>query len=128
MPEESKSSPSESRPEEGKPKEMSGVDVLALTLAKILDKNGSKIVEKSMEILEEKVSRDKELEKIKEEHWYSTVKWTTILAGILLAIMGILSYVGKMSSDAIAFLLGTVAGYLFSILGNLVGRLQEKDS
>ena len=127
MPEESPSSP-ESKPEESTPREMSGIDVLALTLAKILDKNGSKIVERSLKILEEKVSKDKDLERIKEEHWYSTVKWTTILAGVLLAIMGILSYVGKMSSDAIAFLLGTVAGYLFSILGNLVGKLQEKQS
>ncbi len=73
------------------------------------------------------VSKEVELRKYK--YWSITVGVVSLLAVIL--IVGILYLAnGKvLSSEGVSFLLGTIAGYLFSVFGGLISSaLKSKES
>ncbi|BAD85551.1 hypothetical membrane protein [Thermococcus kodakarensis KOD1] len=80
------------------------------------------------DVREKDITSRKELELEKYRYWSRTVITLSILAITL--ISGVL-YLGNekvLSNEGVSFLLGTIAGYLFSILGGLIsgGVVREK--
>ncbi len=82
------------------------------------------------DVREKDITSRKELELEKYRYWSRTVITLSILAITL--ISGGVLYLGNekvLSNEGVSFLLGTIAGYLFSILGGLIsggGVVREK--
>ena len=72
------------------------------------------------------VSKDVELRKYK--YWTITVSVVSVLAIILIGGILYLANGKILSSEGVSFLLGTIAGYLFSVFGGLIsGTLKLKE-
>ncbi|NJE01848.1 hypothetical protein [Thermococcus sp. JdF3] len=71
----------------------------------------------------------KEVELRKYKYWTIAVVLVTALAVVLLGGVLYLANVKVLSSEGVSFLLGTIAGYLFSVFGGLISSaLKSKES
>ncbi len=70
----------------------------------------------------------KEVELRKYRYWIIAVVLVTVLAVVLLAGILYLANGKILSSEGVSFLLGTIAGYLFSVFGGLISSaLKSKE-
>ena len=102
------------------------------TIFEGLDRLADKILEyeklKTMKDKEIEL-KEKDLEKTKYLYWLLATVGVAALVGGILAAIYFLARGGVISSEGVSFLLGTIAGYLFSVFGGLISNaLKPRES